>query len=425
MEQARSDPQPGASPLKRDEPVRRPGSAQLRSRRLGRGVGVGRGDDGRSGGLRVPDRRRDRRAGRLGQARRRLGVAQVRAEAYTTVLRGIPDLLVIYLFYFGGSSVLTTVGHLFGASGFLGLPGFLAGALAVGVVSGAYQTEVFRGAYRAVSPGEIEAARACGMSPAAGVPPDRRPAGAAPRAAGARQCLAGRAEGIGADLGHRRGRAAARERRSAPARPGVPFDFYLIAGGALSRLTSAGPAPCCSAPSGRPRAGSGGPDGCRASCARRSTACSAGVPLTLGLAAAPSSLGAVLALLLATMRLLRLAAGSLRWRALYVFVFRGTPLLVQIFLIYYGLGQFRAVRTSLLWPFLREPYWCAVLALALNTAAYAQRDHARRPAVGAAGPGRGGARLRHVAPCCFTPHRAAARDPPGAARPTATRSSRW
>lgn len=54
----------------------------------------------------------------------------------------------------------------------------------------------------------------------------------------------------------------------------------------------------------------------------------------------------------------------------YVFVFRGTPLLVQIFLIYYGLGQFEAVRDSFLWPVLREAYWCAILALALNTAAY-------------------------------------------------------
>jgi octopine/nopaline transport system permease protein len=54
----------------------------------------------------------------------------------------------------------------------------------------------------------------------------------------------------------------------------------------------------------------------------------------------------------------------------YVFVFRGTPLLVQIFLIYYGLGQFPEVRQSFLWPFLREPYWCALLALTLNTAAY-------------------------------------------------------
>ena len=54
----------------------------------------------------------------------------------------------------------------------------------------------------------------------------------------------------------------------------------------------------------------------------------------------------------------------------YVFVFRGTPLLVQLFLIYYGLAQFAAVRQSIFWPFLREPFFCSVLAMALNTAAY-------------------------------------------------------
>jgi len=86
------------------------------------------------------------------------------ADVYTTVLRGIPDLLIIYLLYFGGSSVLTPIGHLLGASGFITLPGFLAGSLAMGVVSGAYHTEVFRGAYRAVSRGELEAAEAVGMS---------------------------------------------------------------------------------------------------------------------------------------------------------------------------------------------------------------------------------------------------------------------
>ncbi len=85
------------------------------------------------------------------------------AETYTTVLRGIPDLLVIYLFYFGGSAVVTAVGHAFGAQGFVSFPGFVAGALAVGVTSGAQQTEVLRGAFRAVHPGELEAATACGM----------------------------------------------------------------------------------------------------------------------------------------------------------------------------------------------------------------------------------------------------------------------
>ncbi|MGB0682514.1 MAG: ABC transporter permease [Magnetovibrionaceae bacterium] len=54
----------------------------------------------------------------------------------------------------------------------------------------------------------------------------------------------------------------------------------------------------------------------------------------------------------------------------YIFFFRGTPLLVQIFLIYYGLGQFETLRESALWPILREPYWCAIIAFALNTGAY-------------------------------------------------------
>lgn len=94
------------------------------------------------------------------------------------------------------------------------------------------------------------------------------------------------------------------------------------------------------------------------------------LPLTIELAVTSICLGAILALLLALARLSGIAV--LDWFArLYVFVFRGTPLLVQIFLIYYGLGQFSAIRHSIFWPFLREPYWCAVLALTLNTAAYA------------------------------------------------------
>jgi len=87
------------------------------------------------------------------------------ADGYTTVLRGIPDLLVIYLFYFGSSAVLTPLGRFFGATGFISLPGFLAGALAIGIVSGAYQTEVFRGAFQAIPKGELEAATAAGMTP--------------------------------------------------------------------------------------------------------------------------------------------------------------------------------------------------------------------------------------------------------------------
>jgi His/Glu/Gln/Arg/opine family amino acid ABC transporter permease subunit len=61
----------------------------------------------------------------------------------------------------------------------------------------------------------------------------------------------------------------------------------------------------------------------------------------------------------------------LRWPAYgYIFFFRGSPLLVQLFLIYYGLAQFEWVRDSVLWPLLRQPMWCALLAFCLNTAAY-------------------------------------------------------
>lgn len=54
----------------------------------------------------------------------------------------------------------------------------------------------------------------------------------------------------------------------------------------------------------------------------------------------------------------------------YIFFFRGTPLLVQLFLVYYGLAQFDAVRESALWPYLRDPFWCATATMTLHTAAY-------------------------------------------------------
>lgn len=54
----------------------------------------------------------------------------------------------------------------------------------------------------------------------------------------------------------------------------------------------------------------------------------------------------------------------------YSYLFRGTPLLVQIFIIYYGLGQIEWLRSTFLWAILKEPYWCAIIAFALNTGAY-------------------------------------------------------
>ena len=54
----------------------------------------------------------------------------------------------------------------------------------------------------------------------------------------------------------------------------------------------------------------------------------------------------------------------------YSYIFRGTPLLVQIFIIYFGLAQIEYLRTSFLWVILKEPYWCAIIAFTLNTGAY-------------------------------------------------------
>ena len=54
----------------------------------------------------------------------------------------------------------------------------------------------------------------------------------------------------------------------------------------------------------------------------------------------------------------------------YSYLFRGTPLLVQIFIIYYGLGNIEYLRTTVLWVILKEPYWCAIIAFSLNTGAY-------------------------------------------------------
>lgn len=96
----------------------------------------------------------------------------------------------------------------------------------------------------------------------------------------------------------------------------------------------------------------------------------AGIPLALELAASSIALGALLGLVVALLRLSRFPAfTAFAW--LYVQIVRAVPLLVLLFLVYYGLSQFRWVRTSVLWPVLRDPYWCALIALTINTSSYA------------------------------------------------------
>ncbi len=94
-----------------------------------------------------------------------------------------------------------------------------------------------------------------------------------------------------------------------------------------------------------------------------------GLQLTLELLFLSLACGLLLAVPLALMRVPKnRVASSLVW--LYTYVFRGTPLLVQLFIIYYGLSQFDWVRDSWAWEYLREAYACAILAFTLNTAAY-------------------------------------------------------
>jgi octopine/nopaline transport system permease protein len=93
------------------------------------------------------------------------------------------------------------------------------------------------------------------------------------------------------------------------------------------------------------------------------------LPLTLEVWALSVSIGAVIAMGVTWMRVSGSKPLEMIARA-YIFVFRGTPLLIQLFVIYYGLASFPAVRASLFWPFLRDAFSCAVLSLALCTAAY-------------------------------------------------------
>lgn len=94
-----------------------------------------------------------------------------------------------------------------------------------------------------------------------------------------------------------------------------------------------------------------------------------GMLLTAQLTAASVAIGLLIAVPLA---LLRTSPSSVLSYAilLYTFVFRGTPLLVQLFLIYYGAGQLEWIRSSAAWSILREPYWCALITFSLNNGAY-------------------------------------------------------
>ena len=94
-----------------------------------------------------------------------------------------------------------------------------------------------------------------------------------------------------------------------------------------------------------------------------------GLKNTVILVSISLAIGLLLAVPLAVLR-----TSKNRWLQLpiraYVYFFRGTPLLVQMFIVYYGFGQFESIKASILWPFFKEAYFCALLAFTLNTGAY-------------------------------------------------------
>ena len=86
------------------------------------------------------------------------------ANIYTTVIRGVPELLVIYLFFFGGSGASMFVASMFGYNDYIEINAFVTGSFAIGIISGAYSTEVFRGAIQSIDKGQFEAAKVLGLS---------------------------------------------------------------------------------------------------------------------------------------------------------------------------------------------------------------------------------------------------------------------
>ena len=85
-------------------------------------------------------------------------------EAYTTLIRGVPDLVLMLLLFFGGQILLNRLGEATGLWGYVEIHQVAAGVLTIGFIFGAYMTETFRGAYLAIPRGQIEAGIACGMT---------------------------------------------------------------------------------------------------------------------------------------------------------------------------------------------------------------------------------------------------------------------
>ena len=86
------------------------------------------------------------------------------ANFYTTVIRGVPELLVIYLIFFGGNTLVMSIAKVFGYNKYIELNALTIATIAIAIISATYSSEVLRAAYLSISKGQIEAARALGMN---------------------------------------------------------------------------------------------------------------------------------------------------------------------------------------------------------------------------------------------------------------------
>ena len=93
----------------------------------------------------------------------KIKILNIIGSFYTTVFRGVPELLVIYLLFFGGSGAVMYVAKIFGYNGYIEVNAFFTGAISIGIISGAYSTEVFRGAIKSIDVGQFEASKVLGF----------------------------------------------------------------------------------------------------------------------------------------------------------------------------------------------------------------------------------------------------------------------
>ncbi len=287
---------------------------------------------------------------------------------YTTIVRGVPETLWVLMIYFGTVSGLNALGDLFGKPD-LALSPFAAGTLALGLCFGAYATEVFRGALLSIPRGHREAGQALGLSPGRifwriVLPQIWRVA--LPGLGNLYLILlkdTALVSLITLDEIMRKAQVASNATKE-------PFTFYMTAAAIYLSLTVV---IMVALHFLERRAGRGFVEERAMSewelILKWMPKMLQGAALTLELLAIAVVAGLALALPLG------IARASRHWyvRAVpyaYIFFFRGTPLLLQLFIVYYGLAQFEEVRKSAFWPYLRDPYWCALLTMTLHTAAY-------------------------------------------------------